>query len=293
MIPGQVDTIVRFHDIRRLPELVRCIFSLAGQTHRPSRIVLALQRLPAADVAAVEAAVAPVLGADDAPMLEVVAWNEAAPADARAALLNAGLRAVQGRYLAFLDYDDVLYPEAYELLIARLKRTGAAIAFAGLRAVRLAAYGRFSQALGEVTPPFSGRGLGDLLRHNFCPLHSYVIDRSRTDADMLSFVPDLTMEEDYDMLLRLCARAPSDFGLIGIPVGEYYYKTDGSNTVATTGGLTGEALQRYLKEIVPAIERRRRTTLVAPDVQRSLGLKDVREKRTVRQALDCLGSFGP
>ena len=286
----QIDTVVRFHDVRRLTELKRCIFSLAGQTYRPLRIILVLQRFTAAEAADTEAAIAPILEAEGAPALRLIAWNGDGPTDARAALLNAGVAAANGRYIAFLDYDDVLYPGAYELLVARLKRTGAAIAFAGLRTVELAVYERFSQPGIDVTPPFTGSGLADLFRHNFCPLHSYVIDRGRINAGALSFVPALTMEEDYDMLLRICAGYPSDFGLIGIPVGEYYFKTDGSNTVAAAGGLGAAARAHYERVIVPAIEYRRRATLVAPEVQRGLGLAEVREPRSVRQAIDCLGS---
>ena len=58
-MPELIDTIVRFHDVGRLPELTRCIFSLTGQTYRPLRIILCLQRFSEKDVAATTAAHAP------------------------------------------------------------------------------------------------------------------------------------------------------------------------------------------------------------------------------------------
>jgi hypothetical protein len=115
-----------------------------------------------------------------------------------------------------------------------------------------------------------------------------VIDRSQVPAEMLNFVTTLTMEEDYDVLLRICAAYLSDFALIETDIGDYYYKTDGSNTVPVSGGLSGEARIRFIREVKSAIETRRRGTIVAPAVQKSLGLRDPHQPRTIRQVLDRL-----
>lgn len=283
-----IDTVVRFHDARRLGELKRCIFSLVGQTYRPLRIILVLQRFNGEQIEAVEHALAPLLEAQDAPQLSIVNLTDPEPADARSVLLNLGVENAQGKYLAFLDYDDVLYPEAYEMMIGRLKDTGAAIAFAKVRVMRVDVYDAFFFTKERVIPPFSGSDLLDLFHNNFCPLHSYVIDRSQVPADMLRFVTTMTLEEDYDVLLRISATFLSDFALIETDIGDYYYKTDGSNTVPTQGGLTGEARTRFLREVKGAIETRRRGTLVTPVVQKSLGLRDPHQPRTIRQVIDRL-----
>lgn len=283
-----IDTVVRFHDARRLAELKRCIFSLVGQTYRPLRIILVLQRFNGEQIEAVEHALAPLLEAQDAPQLSIVNLTDPEPADARSVLLNLGVENAQGKYLAFLDYDDVLYPEAYEMMIGRLKDTGAAIAFAKVRVMRVDVYDAFFYTKERVIPPFSGSDLLDLFHNNFCPLHSYVIDRSQVPADMLRFVTTMTLEEDYDVLLRISATFLSDFALIETDIGDYYYKTDGSNTVPTQGGLTGEARTRFLREVKGAIETRRRGTLVTPVVQKSLGLRDPHQPRTIRQVIDRL-----
>jgi len=283
-----IDTVVRFHDARRLAELERCIFSLVGQTYRPLRIVLVLQRFTCEQIEATELALAPLLEGKDAPELVIVNLTDPEPQDARSVLLNLGVANAAGKYLAFLDYDDVLYPEAYEMMIGRLRETGAAIAFARVRVMRVDVYERFFYMKEKVTPPFGGSDLTDLFHNNYCPLHSYVIDRAQVPAEMLSFVTTMTLEEDYDVLLRICAAFLSDFALIATDIGDYYYKTDGSNTVPVSGGLSGGARVRFMREVKSAIETRRRGTLVAPVVQRSLGLKDYDRPRTIRQVLDRL-----
>jgi hypothetical protein len=284
----QIDTIVRFHDDRRIAELKRCVFSLAGQTYRPIRIVLVLQRFSGPQIEAVEQALGPLLEGRDVPQLAIVNLTDPEPADARSVLLNLGVQNVTGRYLAFLDYDDVLYPEAYEMMIRRLKDTGAGIAFAKVRVMRVDVYDEFFYTKERVIPPFSGSDLLDLFHNNFCPLHSYVIDRSQVPAEMLNYVTTLTREEDYDVLLRICAAHLSDFTLIETDIGDYYYKTDGSNTVPVRGGLEGEARLHFIREIKTAIETRRRGTIVAPAVQKSLGIRDPQQARTIRQVLDRL-----
>jgi hypothetical protein len=115
-----------------------------------------------------------------------------------------------------------------------------------------------------------------------------VIDRSQVPADMLHFVTTLTLEEDYDMLLRITAAHLADFALVETDIGDYYYKTDGSNTVPVNGGLVGEARLKFIREAKTAIETRRRGTIVAPVVQKSLGLRDPHQPRTIRQVLDRL-----
>ena len=281
--PDQIDVVVRIHDVSRIQELSRGVFSLVSQTYRPLRIIIAAQRFSDADLAATRAGLAPFLDGESDVDLAIVNWTEAEPSDARSVLLNLGVQA-QGRYLAYLDYDDALYPDAYELLIERLRITGAAIAFASVRIMQLQVFDHFFYTAEKVTPPFSGATLMDLFRNNFCPVHSYVIDREQVAPELLSFNVNLLMEEDYDVLLRICARYTSDFALIGTNVGEYYYKTDGSNTVPTNGVLTPLSRERY-KGVRLTIEHRKRITIVSDAVQRLLGLSST-GPMTIRDVID-------
>ncbi|MFM0328579.1 glycosyltransferase [Paraburkholderia strydomiana] len=282
----EVDCIVRFHDVRRIPELNRCIFSLFGQTHRPLTIVLALQRFSAAEINRVRAALAPLLKLHDAPRLNLINLSSDGPKDARTELLNLGLSKCQGRYVAFLDYDDVLYPEAYSLLVSRLQATNCAIAFASVRVVHADVTPEFMVATRADPAVFKGEGLVDLFGGNFCPIHSYLIDRSVASSE-LYFDTLLNWEEDYDLLLRITAKHTADFELLGTLIGDYYIKTDVSNSIGVSGvegKLSTERLLEY-EQVAALIEARRRTTRVSEVVQRQLGFQSFDQKLTIRNAL--------
>jgi hypothetical protein len=277
-----VDCIVRFHDVRRLGELQRCVFSLLGQSHRPVNIILALQRFSKSDIASTQHVLRPMLDLPGAPQLTVCNLDQPTPADARTLLLNSGLDAARGRYVGFLDYDDVLYPEAYTLLTERLHLPSVAIAFATVRVVHVDVYPQFLRVAKEVKNPFGpGNRLRDLFDGNFCPIHSFLIDRQKIAKEDLIFDSSLTWEEDYDLLLRLCAKYRSDFNLIGTPVGDYYYKRDGSNSIPING-LQSQAQTEAYDRIITLMEARRRTTTVSAEVQAEQGLTPIQPSMTIR-----------
>jgi len=285
MMENQVDCIVRFHDAKRLYELKRCVFSLVGQKHRPLHIIIAVQRFTDAQVADTRAALAPILSLPNPPTATIRNWESASPNDARTELLNMGLAAATGQYVSFLDYDDVLYPEAYAILMERLKVTGNAIAFATVRVVAADVFPEFIHVAGQKGAHFSGEDLRNLFLANFCPIHSYLIDRSIVSPDILSFDTAITWEEDYDLLLKICAAYPSDFAAVKKTIGDYYYKNDGSNSIPTNGMLNKERALEY-ERVQDFIEVRRRTTLVAPEVQKQLGMRTISHSLTIRDALN-------
>jgi Glycosyl transferase family 2 len=270
-----IDVVVRFHDVRRLAELDRAVFSLVTQRYRPMHVLLAVQRFAAEEIASTRAALAPLLSIDDAPTVTILNWDQREPQDARSALINLGIQAARGRYLAFLDYDDVLYPEAYEMLICRLRKTGAAIAFGGISVRDVQVFDAYLRTMNR-TFPFSGTGLLDLFSGNFCPIHSFVIDRSRIAVQHLFFEPLMTKNEDYDFLIRVCAQYPADFSLVKTYIGAYNTKTDGSNTILTESSSTATRFGSW-RDAESFIEGRRRTTPVSAAVQRTIGLKPVPE----------------
>lgn len=279
-----LDVIVRFHDPTRQLELQRAVFSLVGQSYRPLQVLLCMQRFSKPETEATLSGLAPMLSWAGDIRVTPLNFPHHYPDDARSELINLGFGAATGRYIALLDYDDVLYPEAYHLLVGRLRDSGAAIAFARTAVVHADVYGSFLHARMQ-SHPFPGRTLGDLFRANFCPIHSYAIDRARVPPSTLRLDPVLTLEEDYDLLIRVCALARADFTLINTDVGLYFMKTDASNSYDRAGNLSPEFRARLLAS-ESFLEARRRLVTLAPEVQRELGVAEPIPGLTVRRWLD-------
>lgn len=224
-----IDIVVRFHDPRQIDRLSRCLFSLYGQRHQPVQVLLMLQGLDDAGVAAVSACV----DAFDwsAPRRRPVITNVAvAPAgDHRSVLWNAGVAAAQSRYIGFCDFDDVVYPAGYSYLLHRLQVTGASAVFASSLYVDCTPMPGFDFAFAKRFIPGTNRY--DFFVKNFCPPNSVLLDRSQIGPRDLLADAALSKHEDYRVFAVIVARYRTDWASVGTAVAEYIHRTDGSNTV--------------------------------------------------------------
>lgn len=267
---GLLDVIVRFHDIRRVQELNRCIFSLATQEYAPAVINIVTQRFSESELQMLEKVTCPLLRLASGVTLRTLNYTDAQPTDARSALLNLGICNSNGRYLAFLDYDDTVYPTSYSKIINRMSETSAAITF-GTVAVKTIEVFEDLFLVELKKYPYRKSQVIDLFQNNFCPPNSYVIDRSKIEPGDLYFNPDWTKLEDYHFLIRICAKYESDFHFVNKIIGDYCIKTDGSNTILTPTNQSNQAIEEWTQAL-KAIEILKANTLISKRVKMTLGL---------------------
>jgi hypothetical protein len=170
--------------------------------------------------------------------------NVGGKGDLRSVMINKGLGSTSARYIAFLDYDDIAYDDAAENLIGALKENQAAISFGKIIQATVSSFGSFDFIDGKKNV-FWGTDKFDLFINNFCPIHSFVIDRSMIAQEDMYFDENLTKNEDYSFLLRIVAKYPSDFSHVNVVVGEYFVRRDGTNTII---GIDREPNKKKIRE---------------------------------------------
>ncbi|MEM9557022.1 MAG: glycosyltransferase [Acidobacteriota bacterium] len=147
----------------------------------------------------------------------------------RAAAANAGVAAATGEYVAFLDDDDLVEPEHYEVLVGLVTGAGVRVAYTDA-AVGVYVLGGSTLGRASAEEPASGESRAGwscverrlpysrdfdperLLVDNYIPFHTLLIERALCDeiepVDGAVFDETLPFFEDWDFLLRLAARTP-------------------------------------------------------------------------------------
>ncbi|MGH8060851.1 MAG: hypothetical protein ACREO7_02435 [Pseudoxanthomonas sp.] len=227
-----ISTIVRFHDEKSLAKLERAIQSLHAQSGVMVQPIIVTQRFDKTSFARTREAVMRQWFFNWLPEPVVVNYSDDGQADVRSDLINLGMeqhRKLGNRFLAFLDYDDIMYSHAYETLRKPLLSTDAAVSFASVEMAHVIGMNDYDFIYG-MSYPFIGKNKMDMVKENFCPLHSYMVDCSKVEDRELHFRSDLVRVEDYDFLLRVAGANPCDFSNLDIRIGLYMHRSDGSNS---------------------------------------------------------------
>lgn len=134
--------------------------------------------------------------AREEPRLRLLGWDSPRGA---AAARNAAIRAARGRFLAFLDADDLWRPEKLELQLAFVEKTGCPLVFSAYR--RMDEAGR---PLGVVRPP-ERVTYATLLHGNCIGCLTALYD---TAALGRVEMPPFARRQDYGLWLTLLKRTP-------------------------------------------------------------------------------------
>ncbi len=267
-----IDVIIRYHDPNRWFELERCLFSLACSENVNVRASIVCQRFSESEIENLNRLCSDYQYMGQTLSYQVLNFVNEKPLDARSALLNLGIQRTDYDYIAFLDYDDVIYPHAYSLLIKTIVNEDVAMAFGGIFVKNVIQGSDFSITLSRLDRFKKGQ-IMDLFVDNFCPIHSYVIDRTSIDTRDLYFDERFTRLEDYEFLIRLCAKYPVSFSHLHDFIGDYYWKDDGSNSTLVESSLT-EANRKSWAEAAEMVKQTKNKTIVSPSVLRRLGVSD-------------------
>ncbi|EER61945.1 Methyltransferase type 12 [Acidovorax delafieldii 2AN] len=237
-----VTTIVRFHKGGRLEELrcaLSCMYVMQDCVVVP---LIAAQDLDEQQTAALMC------------MLEEFDWRPGpgprvdhyvspnGRGDLRSRMLNESLRKVSTRYAAFLDYDDLLFSDAYALLLQRMRMTGKAVVFGR---VYWTDYRANARVLLKRRRTFEyGGSHEEFVRHNHAPLHSFLLNVEKIDRKKIIFFDEQRFMEDYLLTLQIFTKENADWeGLKeNIYLGDYVHSLDREHTLALSNDEVRAAL---------------------------------------------------
>lgn len=188
---------------RRLETIKDALLCLAGQTSQDFEVIVIDHNSDASGAAAVRHVIAsqPASFGSRIRILEVKGGNRARP-------LNAGIHAATGRYIAVFDDDDLLFGN-WVAEFQRVAETSSGRLLRGVVAVQSVAPEKWPQEHeGFRTTSWPKAAYPrefDQLAHfevNYSPFMSWAFPRSLFVTFGLEFDEELTVCEDWDMILR-------------------------------------------------------------------------------------------
>lgn len=237
-----VTTIIRFHKSGDLSELKNALYCLYAMKDCVVIPLIAAQDLDSDKIVALK------------NMLKNFAWSEGfepqvhlyhspdGKGDLRSRMLNESLKQVKTRYAAFLDFDDLLMPSAYDWLIRRLQDTGKAVSFGRVYST---SYDSEATLLLERRRAFEyGYSYETYVQHNHAPVHSFMLDIEKLNVSQISYFDDHRYMEDYFLTLQLFTEESADWESLkeNHYIGDYIHSINRSHTLAFSDEQIRQAL---------------------------------------------------
>jgi glycosyltransferase involved in cell wall biosynthesis len=127
-----------------------------------------------------------------------VVYEALQPGRGRAAAANAGLGLATGKYLIFLDDDDLLEATHVQQLVDFTLKNDAKVVYSGTKVIQVNDNG-MNHDIYEYSVPYSSERL---LVENFIPIHSALFNRELIDNG-ICFDTNFDLFEDWDFWLQL------------------------------------------------------------------------------------------
>jgi len=264
MIDNLISSIVRFHDGANVEYLKEALFSLSFQSYPHVQTILCLQNCTADDCKFIEDMCNEILYTkinSKYAAYKIIRKSFPIGRDGRSILLNEGINEADGHFILFLDYDDIMYQNAFEKLIESAQLSNAVITIGGTvkSILKILDNGTYyitskSRWIDRKVVPL------DLIVDNYFPIHSYIINKKLIKSELLCFNEEHYILEDYLFLLHVAQEHGFDsinLDLINTPICEYRFRDDYSNT--TDIFLVNEQVQKeweQTRERVNAIKRK-------------------------------------
>jgi len=180
----------------------------------------------------------------------------------QSAARNTALLQARGRWIAYLDDDDLYYPEHLELLVANLRQTGAWVAYSdSVRAIEEERDGQWVVTSRELamSHPFDR---DHFLRDNLTPINNVVHERACWE---IAGPHDETLPvlEDWDYWIRLSRFW--DFLHVPKITAEVRWRANGANITFEQQDLFPRCRARIAEKVRLAEERKHRLDPSAPE----------------------------
>ncbi|UHD45082.1 glycoside hydrolase family 99-like domain-containing protein [Aureimonas altamirensis] len=238
----KVTTVVRVHTKSDLQLLRRALSCLCVMRNCLSIPMIAAQDFLPSQVDQLDEIIAGLPWREGCTPIVNQYFSEDSKGDLRSKMLNESLKSIRDGYAGILDYDDLLFSNAYSWLIDRLTTTGKAVSFG--RVYSSLYLNQRSLIIARQKIYTSRVDYAGFVNNNHAPNHSFLMDMSRIDMTSTIYYPDQKYMEDYFLLLQVFGDSNTDWDSLSADyyVGDYIHSIDRVQTLALTDEDTRAAL---------------------------------------------------